>query len=1141
MQELKTKNEKKVKKVKKTHPLSIPNKANYILNIILTSFLVIGLRLWHLSIIQHDELQEKALRPRHRTIIEQAQRATIRDRFNIPIALNKIHYQASIIYSQIREIPTIEWIQDEKGVKKKIYKRKTYIKDLSYLLAKELQLDPIDVEDRIHSHAALYMNLPCILKESITEKEYFRLKMLEKDWLGIHAQRVSKRDYPLNSVGSHIIGYMGAINREEYETIISEIKSLKKTIADWESGESPPLPIGITSFKEAKSHLKQLKKRAYSIHDFVGKSGIEKKFEEELKGFKGKKIYYSDAKGNFLHSLPGSQKATPGERILLSISSELQAFAEELLIKNEEIRENRSFSFDYETQQKKLIKQPWIKSGAIVAIDPNNGDVLALASYPSFNPNDFVQKNEKEINRWLETESNIAAIWNQQAPLKKEYWDFKQKKLMTKDLFLNLKEFLKLILPKSSPIHAAIEKVRSVGRAYQLVEATETLISLSPQLALYPTLNVLYQEKPHNSYKDSLSELEKQETLTYFQKESPLATPAKKICDLYFQSIPSNYDKGLLVDICRLIIGERIGEKTNKKIEDQINSSNSLLAYLQNFPLDSYRQTTAAFTTLQKGVKEMSSKLYHDTLFQKWRKENQKQYLKKKRKEEVLANRYAKPYMDYLNKKEKKLFEAFWDSYKFRFILQFLQGEKQPFAFNEELADFDKFFLSWEKEITQGAHKGIYWHAAYAILKKSLEFFPLHLSEELLKTLREFQELNRSLLGYYPFLRQEKGKKLEKHLASAFYPLYGFGYGRSQAFRQSTPQGSIFKLVTAYEAIRQRYDKIQENEDLFLPLDPFTFTDQVFRSKGQWYVGLLNDGTPVPQKYKGGRIMRSLKRNFGKMGVVKALETSSNSYFALLASDYMNSPEDLKNAAANLSYGEKTGIDLGGEIKGSLPNDLSKNKTGLYTFTCGHHTLVVTPLQTAVMLSTLANGGKVFKPNILHLKVGKNLKEINNNDLVNPIDPIDPIKFFPKKIVREVPMPSSVQNLLFKGMDQVAKRIGSNNGGSLRWVYQKDPQAIKDFLDLDGQFIGKSSTAEYIEHVDLDLAHGTNKYNHIWFGGISFEEGSSSKDNYGKPELVVVVYLKFGGYGKEAAPIGAQMVKKWREIKEKYKVNMSAM
>ena len=42
------------------------------------------------------------------------------------------------------------------------------------------------------------------------------------------------------------------------------------------------------------------------------------------------------------------------------------------------------------------------------------------------------------------------------------------------------------------------------------------------------------------------------------------------------------------------------------------------------------------------------------------------------------------------------------------------------------------------------------------------------------------------------------------------------------------------------------------------------------------------------------------------------------------------------------------------------------------------------------------------------------------------------------------------------------------------------------------------------------------------------------KDEFGQPELIVVIHLRYGGYGKEAAPLAAQIVKKWREIKRKY-------
>jgi len=61
--------------------------------------------------------------------------------------------------------------------------------------------------------------------------------------------------------------------------------------------------------------------------------------------------------------------------------------------------------------------------------------------------------------------------------------------------------------------------------------------------------------------------------------------------------------------------------------------------------------------------------------------------------------------------------------------------------------------------------------------------------------------------------------------------------------------------------------------------------------------------------------------------------------------------------------------------------------------------------------------------------------------------------------------------------------------------------------------------------------------NHVWCAAISFLPGNEEHPNerWSEPELVVVVYLRFGDAGgKEAAPIAIQMIKKWREICEKH-------
>ena len=67
------------------HHHDIPTKANRILHLILIAMVLILVRIWHLSVIQYDKKIEESQKPQRKTVIEPAMRATIRDRFNIPL------------------------------------------------------------------------------------------------------------------------------------------------------------------------------------------------------------------------------------------------------------------------------------------------------------------------------------------------------------------------------------------------------------------------------------------------------------------------------------------------------------------------------------------------------------------------------------------------------------------------------------------------------------------------------------------------------------------------------------------------------------------------------------------------------------------------------------------------------------------------------------------------------------------------------------------------------------------------------------------------------------------------------------------------------------------------------------------------
>ena len=175
---------------------NIPKKANRVLHFILLAFLLILIRIWYLCIIEHESYLELSKKPQQKTSLEKPLRGTIRDRFNIPLAVNKIQYDAAICYDHIRQIPSIKRSKDAKGKTIKQYLRREYIEKLSSLLAKELELDPLDIEDFIYGKASLFPSSAFTLKEDISEKTYYYLKGLERSYVGICALKTLKRFYP---------------------------------------------------------------------------------------------------------------------------------------------------------------------------------------------------------------------------------------------------------------------------------------------------------------------------------------------------------------------------------------------------------------------------------------------------------------------------------------------------------------------------------------------------------------------------------------------------------------------------------------------------------------------------------------------------------------------------------------------------------------------------------------------------------------------------------------------------------------------------------------------------------------------------------------------------------------------------------
>jgi len=166
------------------------------------------------------------------------------------------------------------------------------------------------------------------LRSRLTDEEVARFGAQRYRFPGVEVKARLFRDYPFGAVASHVIGYIGRINAAEKDALE-------------ESGD----PAN------------------YRGTDYIGKLGVEQSFETQLHGITGVNLMETSAGGRATRRLT-SQPAIPGNTIKLSIDIKLQKLIEDLY---------------------------GDRRGALVAIDPKTGDVLAFVSKPTFDPNLFVE------------------------------------------------------------------------------------------------------------------------------------------------------------------------------------------------------------------------------------------------------------------------------------------------------------------------------------------------------------------------------------------------------------------------------------------------------------------------------------------------------------------------------------------------------------------------------------------------------------------------------------------------------------------------------------------------------------------------------------------------------------------------------
>ncbi|PKO64023.1 MAG: penicillin-binding protein 2 [Betaproteobacteria bacterium HGW-Betaproteobacteria-16] len=207
-------------------------------------------------------------------------------------------------------------------------------------LSEIVEIPPRDVRRfrQLRSESRRFDSLP--IRTRLTDEEVARFTAQRYRFPGVDVRARLIRHYPNGEVASHVIGYIGRINQRE-----------KELIEEWPEEEQAN----------------------YRGTEHIGKLGIEQTYEKELHGVTGFERVETSAGGRAVRLLANTP-ATPGSNLRLSIDIQLQKLIEDMFGE---------------------------RRGALVALDPRNGEVLAFVSKPTFDPNLFVEGIDVESWRAL--------------------------------------------------------------------------------------------------------------------------------------------------------------------------------------------------------------------------------------------------------------------------------------------------------------------------------------------------------------------------------------------------------------------------------------------------------------------------------------------------------------------------------------------------------------------------------------------------------------------------------------------------------------------------------------------------------------------------------------------------------------------
>ncbi|WLD74571.1 MULTISPECIES: penicillin-binding protein 2 [unclassified Leptotrichia] len=313
-------------------------------------FLLLVARLFTLQVLDASQYAEQALQNRIRTNVIKATRGEIYDREGKLLAKNTTGYQVIHSHTQplspkdvalLKEVKnmTQEQIdarlsQERKAVAERIKETIGDINKISQITGYQVDY----LIDRFFKQQRMGTDKRILVIEDLEKQVALRaIEKIDNDRIDI--VEYNKRYYPEDSLASHVIGYVKPISEKEF---------------------------------------KDLEKEGYRNSDLIGKKGVERSYDKEMKGQDGKENVEVDAKGNVIRQIETSESSA-GKNVYLSIDLELQKYMTDAFIG---------------------------KSGAFIAMEAKTGKIITFVSNPEISLN--LLSSRIPDNQWNELVNSKA-------------------------------------------------------------------------------------------------------------------------------------------------------------------------------------------------------------------------------------------------------------------------------------------------------------------------------------------------------------------------------------------------------------------------------------------------------------------------------------------------------------------------------------------------------------------------------------------------------------------------------------------------------------------------------------------------------------------------------------------------------------